>query len=237
MQALSVSHFTKRYGKNLAVDNLSFTVAPGEFFGFLGPNGAGKTTTISAITGTVRFSEGAIMVFGTDVQNNYREARKKIGVSPQEFNVDIFATAEKILWYAGGYYGMNKTKRRDRIKTLFEILELTAHAHKRFKELSGGLKRRVMLARAMIHDPEILILDEPTAGVDVELCQQLWKYLQEINAQGKTVILTSHYLEEVELLCNRIGVIANGKLVGIDSKDAFVRHGSLEQEYLRLTQS
>lgn len=236
--ALRLSHFTKTYGNVTAVHDLSFDIAPGEFFGFLGRNGAGKTTTISAITGINTIDEGTIDVFGIDAKHNYKQARKKIGLSPQEFNVDIFAPAEKILWYVGGYYGMNKIDRRKRMDELFKTFDLEEHRTKPFRALSGGLKRRVLLARAMIHDPELLILDEPTAGVDVELRHELWKYLKDINVQGKTILLTSHYLEEVELLCNRIGIIDNGRLIALDTKEAFIQDGStLEKKYLELTKT
>ena len=236
MDALKISSFSKRYGDVVAVNNISFAIAPGEFFGFLGSNGAGKTTTISAITGTKRFEEGKITVFGIDVQENYREARKKIGISPQEFNVDMFTTVDKILWYMGGYFGMTKAQRLSRMDELCDIFDLQPHRTKRFMHLSGGLKRRVMLARAMMHDPEILILDEPTAGVDVELRRELWEYLKTLNTAGKTILLTSHYLEEVELLCNRIGIIANGEIVTIADKSEFTKDGStLEDAYLRIT--
>lgn len=234
--ALSIQHFTKRYGDFVAVDDVTLSIAPGEFFGFLGPNGAGKTTTISCVTGIGTFTEGDIRVFGVDVRKNFREARKKIGLSPQEFNIDIFAPVEKILWYMGGYYGMPKKDRQARIDELLKRFDLEKHRDKPFRHLSGGLKRRVMLARAMIHSPELLILDEPTAGVDVELRRELWTYLRELSAAGKTIILTSHYLEEVEQLCNRIAIIYNGKIVAVGDKSEFTQGGrKLEERYLELT--
>ena len=236
MNALEIKNFTKRYGYFVAVDNISFNIKEGEFFGFLGRNGAGKTTTIHSVVGVNRFSEGSINVFGVDVQKDYRDARKLIGISPQEFNIDIFAPATKILWYVGGFYGMTKAERIERMNELFDIFDLQAHKDKQFRELSGGLKRRVMLARAMIHDPKMLILDEPTAGVDVELRHEMWEYLKKINQQGKTILLTSHYLEEVELLCNKIGIIDGGKIVAIGDKSEFTKHGkTLEKTYLELT--
>ncbi len=235
MSALVIKNFTKRYGDKVAVDNISLEIKPGEFFGFLGPNGAGKTTTISCTTGTATITEGTISVFGLDVEKDFREARKKIGLSPQEFNVDIFATIYKTIWYTGGYYGIPQRQREERIAELFKIFDLTKFAHQPFRILSGGYKRRVMLARAMIHDPELLILDEPTAGVDIELRHDLWKYLQRINGEGKTILLTSHYLEEVERLCNRIAIINNGKIEAIgDKKDFIGEHHTLEQKYLEI---
>ena len=236
MHALEILHFTKKYGKAIAVDDLSLTVGSGEFFGFLGRNGAGKTTTISCITGIGRITSGSIKVFGKDVEKDYREARMLVGLSPQEFNIDIFATTEKVLWYMAGFYGMPTVDRTKRISELLKILDLEGHREKQFRQLSGGLKRRVLLARAMVHDPKLLILDEPTAGVDVELRLELWKYLKQINEQGKTIVFTSHYLEEVEELCQRIAIIDNGKIIADAPKADFTRDGStLEAKFLSLT--
>lgn len=237
MNALEIVNFTKSYGDTVAVDDISLSIPQGEFFGFLGKNGAGKTTTISAITGIGTLTSGSIKVFGIDVEREYRDARKKIGLSPQEFNVDIFQKVEKLLWFIGGYYGMTGKERTARTEELLDIFELQEHRHKKFMELSGGLKRRAMLARAMIHDPELLILDEPTAGVDVELRHELWKYLKRINEEGKTIFFTSHYLEEVEALCHRIAIIDGGKIIADAAKSEYTKDGSsLEKKYLELTQ-
>ena len=235
--ALEIKNLTKKYDKStLAVDDVSFSIKKGEFFGFLGPNGAGKTTTINSITGISRFDSGTIKTFGLDVVKDYREARRKIGLSPQEFNVDVFASTEKILNWMGGFYGLNKKERKERIDSLLSRFNLYPHKDKQFRTLSGGLKRRVMFARAMVHKPDLLILDEPTAGVDVELRHELWKFLQELNKEGKTILLTSHYLEEVEMLCNRIAIINNGKIVAIGDKSDFVSDGkNLEKKYLEIT--
>jgi ABC-2 type transport system ATP-binding protein len=236
--ALDVSHVSKSYGATKVLDDLSFSVRPGEFFGFLGPNGAGKSTTIHLTTGIARMQDGAIRVFGHDVVKDYREARRHVGLSPQEFNVDIFETVRNLLDFVAGYYGVRKARRRERIGMLLERFDLTTHADKEFRALSGGLKRRVLLARALVHDPELLILDEPTAGVDVELRHELWKYLRELNEAGKTIVLTSHYLEEVELLCNRIAIVNGGRIVEVGDKSAFVSGGrTLEQRYLELTKT
>jgi ABC-2 type transport system ATP-binding protein len=236
--ALLLEHVTKKYGTNTAVDDISFSVAPGEFFGFLGPNGAGKSTTIHLITGIARLQTGTIRVCGHDVVEDYRNARACVGLSPQEFNVDIFETTERLLDFVAGYYGLQKAERKERISMLIEQFDLTKHAKKEFRALSGGLKRRVMLARALVHDPTLLILDEPTAGVDVELRHELWRYLQMLSQQGKTIILTSHYLEEVELLCNRIGIIYGGRIVALGDKAEFLANGkTLEQRYLELTKN
>lgn len=238
INALQIDHFSKSYGQQKAVDDISFSVAEGEFFGFLGPNGAGKSTAIHCITGIAHYEIGTIRVFGVDARSEYRKARTLVGLSPQEFNVDIFAPVYDILWLVGGYYGVPSAVRKERIQYLLERFELTPHAKKPFMTLSGGLKRRVLLARAMVHDPKLLILDEPTAGVDVELRRELWKYLQELNAAGKTIVLTSHYLEEVEYLCSRIAIVNKGKIVAIGKKEEFTSGGrKLEETYLEITGS
>jgi ABC-2 type transport system ATP-binding protein len=237
MDALNVKGLKKSYGKNVAVDNISLKIARGEFFGFLGPNGAGKTTTIHCITGVATYHEGDISVFGIDVKGQYRDARRKIGIAPQEFNIDFFAPVRKTLDYIGGYYGIPRQIRAERVERLLRQFELTEHAEKQFRHLSGGLKRRVMIARAMVHDPEFLILDEPTAGVDVHLRHELWRFLMEINAAGKTILLTSHYIEEVEKLCSRIAIINKGSIVAVGDKEDFLKEGgNLEDYYLRITQ-
>lgn len=236
--ALAVSHVSKSYGASKALNDVSFTVARGEFFGFLGPNGAGKSTTIHLIAGIARMELGTIQVFGKDVVGEYREARRNIGLSPQEFNIDIFETVENILDFVAGYYGLRKVQRRERIEELLERFDLADRRKKEFRQLSGGLKRRVMLARAMVHNPDLLILDEPTAGVDVELRHELWRYLRELNDAGKTIVLTSHYLEEVELLCSRIAILNNGVIVEEGTKEAFLQGGrKLEERYLELTKT
>ncbi|MBI2109491.1 MAG: ABC transporter ATP-binding protein [Parcubacteria group bacterium] len=234
--ALEIKNLKKSYGKNVAVDGISFSIEQGEFFGLLGPNGAGKTTTIHCITGIGTITSGSISILGLDVVKEYRETRKKIGLSPQDYNVDIFAKVWKILDYAGGYYGMRKKERMNRIEKVLAECRLTEHKEKAFQHLSGGLKRRLMLARALMHDPEILILDEPTAGIDVEFRHELWEFLRKLNKSGKTIILTSHYLEEVELLCSRIGIIHKGNLAALGRKDEFVKDGKkLEDKYLIIT--
>ena len=240
MHALEIVNLRKVYSgkkKTLAVDDVSFSIKPGEFFGFLGPNGAGKTTTIHCITGIATLQGGSISLFGIDVVRDYREARKKVGLSPQEFNVDLFSKVWKILDYVGGYYGMKKDARLSRIGELLHQFNLGEHKEKPFMTLSGGLKRRVMLARAMVHNPDLLILDEPTAGVDVNLRRMLWKDLERLNKEGKTIFLTSHYLEEVEQLCSRIAIIHKGKIIADAPKEDFIKHGGkLEQRYLELTE-
>lgn len=233
---LTIDHLTKKYGDKLAVDDLSLSIKRGMFFGLLGPNGAGKSTTIKCITGIGKITSGRILVDGLDVEKEYKQARGKVGLSPQDFNVDFFGTCEKILDYMGGYYGIPKHIRDERINALLKQFELEEHRHKKFDALSGGLKRRLILARALINEPPLLILDEPTAGIDVEQRHALWGYLRKLNANGTTIILTSHYLEEVEALCSHVAIINSGKIVAEGTKDEFVKDGSsLEEKYLKIT--
>lgn len=235
--ALNIQHLHKKYRKGaVAVHDLDLSIPRGEFFGLLGPNGAGKSTTIHCITGISQPTSGTISVFGKDAVKEYTAARSLVGLSPQEFDVDPFETVPNILDYMAGYHGMPKARRSERIAELIERFQLGPHAQKKFMHLSGGLKRRAILARALVHDPQLLILDEPTAGVDVETRIVLWEYLQEINREGKTIILTSHYLEEVEKLCNHIAIITNGSLVKEGPKHDFVKEpGGLESVYLAAT--
>ena len=235
--ALSISHLRKVYARGtVAVEDISLTVPEGEFFAFLGPNGAGKSTTIHCITGIAEPTAGKIEIFGIDAVKDYREARRLVGLCPQEFNVDPFATPRQIVDWMRGYFGMAAKARKERTDMLMERFELILHQKKQFRELSGGLKRRVVLARALIHDPKLIILDEPTAGVDVELRRVLWRYLAEINKDGKTILLTSHYLEEVERLCRQIAIVNKGLVVREGTKDEMVGEpGGLEQAYLVAT--
>ncbi len=235
---LIINHLTKKYGDVVAVNDLSLTIKRGMFFGLLGPNGAGKSTTIKCITGIGKITQGNIVVDGFDVEKDYKMARGKVGLSPQDFNVDFFGTCEKILGYMAGYYGVPKNIREKRVNNLLKRFDLEEHRHKAFDKLSGGLKRRLVLARALVNEPTLLILDEPTAGIDVEQRRALWGYLRELNAAGTTIILTSHYLEEVEALCTDIAVINHGKIVASGTKDEFIKDGSsLEQKYLEITKS
>ncbi len=233
---LSIKNLTKKYGEATAVNDLSLEIPRGSFYGFLGPNGAGKSSTINCIIGVARITSGTITVNGHDVVEDYKEARKQIGISPQEFNTDFFGKPEDIVEGMAGYYGIPADVRKKRTDELLERFDLTKHRKKKFMELSGGMKRRLILARALVNDPELLILDEPTAGVDVEQRHDLWKYFRELNAAGKTIILTSHYLEEVELLCNEIAIINQGKIVAQGTKDSFIKDGhTLEEKYLSIT--
>ena len=235
--ALSIRNLRKVYRRgNVAVDDLSLTVNEGDFFGFLGPNGAGKSTTIHCITGIAEPTAGTIEIFGVDAVKNYREARRLVGLCTQEFNVDPFATPRQIVDWMGGYFGMNARARKERIDYLIERFDLIPHQKKQFRQLSGGLKRRVVLARALVNDPKLIILDEPTAGVDVELRRVLCRYLAEINKDGRTILLTSHYLEEVERLCRQIAIVDKGRIVREGTKDEIAgTPGGLENAYLVAT--
>ena len=210
-----------------AVDDLTLDVPQGEFFGFLGPNGAGKTTTINAIVGLATIQGGSIEIFGHDVVREFREARRLIGLSPQEYNFDRFLTIEEILVFQAGYYGVPAREAKVRTAELLERFELTDKRRATPLQLSGGMKRRLTLARALVHRPRLLILDEPTAGMDVELRIELWDFLRSINEDGMTILMTSHYIEEVELLCQRVGIINEGRLVALEDKAALLAsHGS-----------
>lgn len=237
---LEIKDLVKVYGSGKdakrAVDNISLTIPKGSFFGLLGPNGAGKSTTIHCITGVAQPTSGSIMVDGVDVVQDYKLARTKVGLSPQEFNVDIFSTPEELMDYMGGYYAIPRAERWERINELIARFDLGQHRGVKFQKLSGGLKRRAMLGRALVHTPDLLILDEPTAGVDVEQRHDLWQYLKEMNERGKTIILTSHYLEEIQYLCNEIAIINHGKIVAEGSKESFMKDGkSVEDTYLEIT--
>ncbi|HEY0964827.1 MAG TPA: ABC transporter ATP-binding protein, partial [Candidatus Paceibacterota bacterium] len=234
---LEIKDLVKVYGSGktakTAVDHITLTVPKGSFFGLLGPNGAGKSTTIHCITGITQPTSGEILIDGVDVVKEYKKARTKVGLSPQEFNLDFFAPVEKLIDYMGGYYGIPKAERETRRDELIQRFDLEEHRKVKFQKLSGGLKRRAMLARALIHTPELLILDEPTAGVDVEQRHALWDYLKEMNNRGKTIILTSHYLEEIQQLCNDIAVINHGNIIWQGTKEAFMEGGrSVEERYL-----
>lgn len=236
---LEIKNLVKEYGSGprakRAVDNISLSIPRGSFFGLLGPNGAGKSSTIHCVTGIAQPTSGQIFVDGVDVVQDYKRARTKVGLSPQEFNVDIFATPVQLMDFMGGYYGIRQEVRQQRIVDLLKRFDLETHRAVKFQKLSGGLKRRAMLARALIHTPDLLILDEPTAGVDVAQRRDLWAYLKEMNEQGTTIILTSHYLEEIQALCREIAVINEGRIIWRGSKEDFMADGkSVEEKYLEL---
>ncbi|GAC1311373.1 MAG: ABC transporter ATP-binding protein [Vulcanimicrobiaceae bacterium] len=215
--ALRVERLRKQYGDFTAVDGISLEVARGDFFGFLGPNGAGKTTSINAIVGLAIPTSGTIEIFGYDSRRAWREARRLVGLAPQEYNFDRYLSIRDVLIYQAGYYGLRGAAVRARADDLLERFGLGSKANDTFVKLSGGMKRRLSLARALVHEPELLILDEPTAGVDVELRIELWQLLRELNAAGTTIILTTHYLEEAEALCKNIAIVEGGRLVAMES--------------------
>jgi ABC-2 type transport system ATP-binding protein len=236
--ALQITDLVKRYPTGVeALKGVSLQIGEGEFFGLLGPNGAGKSTLIHCTTGLAQPTAGDIRVFGHDAVHHYEQARVAVGLAPQEPNLDFFLTVEETLDYHGGYFGMPKRDRRERSKELLEEFSLTEKRNDRTRTLSGGMKRRLILARALMHRPRLLILDEPTAGVDVELRLELWHYVQRINSEGTTILLTTHYLEEAEQLCNRIAFINHGEIVASGSSgDLAETYGvrSLEDAYLTL---
>jgi len=207
---LKIDHLTKYYGSLSAVDDVSFTIHEGEIFGLLGPNGAGKTSIISTITTLEDPTEGIVSVFGYDVTKNPKRAKYLTGCVPQELVLHGFFSLEEILYIHSGYYGCLHNK--ERVDYLIHKLALNAHRHKRVKELSGGLKRRMMIAKALVHRPRLLLLDEPTAGVDVELRALLWDFVRELQNEGVSILLTTHYLEEAEALCDRVLFLDEGKL-------------------------
>ncbi len=211
LQALEIQSLYKSYDqKRFAVQNVSLQVAPGEVFGLLGPNGAGKTSLISTITTLEKPTKGSVKVFGYDVSSQSFEAKKMLGVVHQEVINSGFFDVEEILVFQSGYYGIRNNL--DRIHFLLHKLSLWEHRHKKVKQLSGGMKRRLMIAKALVHNPKLLLLDEPTAGVDISLRESLWKFVSELRDEGMSILLTTHYLEEAENLCDRIGIINLGQI-------------------------
>jgi ABC-2 type transport system ATP-binding protein len=218
MPAVSFQNVSKTYitarGEFPALKGVTFDIERGEFFGLLGPNGAGKTTLISILAGLSRASSGHVSVLGADVQSNYAQARRHIGVVPQELVFDPFFTVREALRFQSGYFGIRDNA--DWIDELLDGLGLADKANANMRQLSGGMKRRVLVAQALVHKPPVIVLDEPTAGVDVELRQTLWQFISRLNKQGSTVLLTTHYLEEAEALCGRIAMLKKGELVALD---------------------
>jgi ABC-2 type transport system ATP-binding protein len=230
--ALEIASLTKRYddarqrrlsrrsagaGSFLALDRLDLTVPDGAFFGLLGPNGAGKTTLISAVTNLIRVTAGDIRVFGRP--HDSLEARRLVGLAEQDVNLDRFLDVEETLVYHGGYFGMTRRDARRRAREMIDVFDLRAKAQVRAPKLSGGMRRRLLLARALMHEPRLVILDEPTAGVDFELRLDLWRYIRRLHLGGTTILLTTHYLEEAEELCEEIALIRGGRLLARDSAE------------------
>jgi len=236
--ALHIVDLEKRYPTGVeALRGVSLDIEPGQLFGLLGPNGAGKSTLIHCTTGLAQPTGGTIEVFGHDAIDGYAPARQAVGLAPQEPNIDWFLTVAETLDYHAGYFGMPKRERRERTDELLETFSLTEKRDERTRTLSGGMKRRLILARAMMHKPRLLILDEPTAGVDVELRLELWHYVQRINQEGTTILLTTHYLEEAEQLCDRIAFITEGQIVAEGTNEEVAERfgvANLEDAYLAL---
>jgi ABC-2 type transport system ATP-binding protein len=213
--AIEALNVEKRYGALRALAGVSLAVAEGEFFGLLGPNGAGKTTLINVVAGLARASAGTVRVMGADVVGEYRRARRMLGVVPQELVFDPFFSVRETLRFQSGYFGL---RRNDAwIDEVMHHLDLTAKADANMRTLSGGMKRRVLVAQALVHRPPVIVLDEPTAGVDVGLRQALWQFIRRLNRSGHTIVLTTHYLEEAEELCDRIAMLKAGRIVALDS--------------------
>lgn len=232
MSAISFQSVSKTYPSTRsqtgpgvrALEAVSFDIQPGEFFGLLGPNGAGKTSLISILAGLSRASTGRVLVHGCDVVKDYANARRLLGVVPQELVFDPFFTVREALRIQSGYFGV--THNDDWIDELLVSLGLTDKAHANMRQLSGGMKRRMLVAQALVHKPRVIVLDEPTAGVDVELRQTLWQFIAKLNKQGSTVLLTTHYLEEAEALCSRIAMLKQGRVVALAQTSELLKAAS-----------
>lgn len=230
---LKISHLTKCFDKLVAVDDVSFEIKPGEVFGLLGPNGAGKTTIISSIVTLLSQTKGTIEVFGTDVRKNPRLAKTHLGFVPQELIHHGFFTVEEILKYHATYFGIKVDQAN--LQYLLEKLHLWHHRKKLVNQLSGGMKRRLLIIKALIHKPKVLLLDEPTAGVDIELRASLWDFIQELKQEEMSILLTTHYLEEAEHLCDRIGILNGGRLQRADATEKLLKEHSSKKVTLILT--
>ena len=232
--AVSIVDVVKHFGALKALDGVSLEIAEGEFFGLLGPNGAGKTTLISTLAGLVRADSGRLAVLGHDVVRDYRQARNLLGVVPQELVFDPFFSVRETLRIQSGYFGLRHNDAW--IDEILDNLDLAGKADVNMRRLSGGMKRRVLVAQALVHKPPVIVLDEPTAGVDVELRQGLWQFVRRLNNEGHTIILTTHYLEEAEALCGRIALMKQGKVIALDTTAnlmAAYPGGSLEDVFVR----
>jgi ABC-2 type transport system ATP-binding protein len=233
--ALELRSLTKRYDDGtLAVEDLDLVVPDGEFFGLLGPNGAGKTTIINAVCNLIRVTAGDVLVFGETADSLL--ARRWVGLAEQDINLDRFLTVEETLVYHGGYFGMTGPEARERAREMIDVFDLRSKRDVRTPKLSGGMRRRLLLARALMHRPRLVILDEPTASVDFELRQELWRYIRRLHSEGTTILLTTHYLEEAEALCEEIALIRGGRLLARDSAEGLrARYdaGSLADVYVK----
>ena len=224
-KAIVFKNIKKSYGSLQAVNGINLTIYQGEFFGLLGPNGAGKSTLINMLAGIVKSTSGSIKAMGFDVEKNYQEARHSLGIVPQELVFDPFFNVREMLRFQAGYFGKGR-ENYDWIDEVLERLDLTEKAFTNMRQLSGGMKRRALIAQALAHRPPIIVLDEPTAGVDVELRQRLWAFMKDLNQSGHTIVLTTHYLEEAENLCKRVAMVNRGKLVALDDTKKLIRKNS-----------
>jgi ABC-2 type transport system ATP-binding protein len=224
-KAIVFKNIKKSYGSVQAVNGINLTIYQGEFFGLLGPNGAGKSTLINMLAGIVKSTSGSIKAMGFDVEKNYQEARHSLGIVPQELVFDPFFNVREMLRFQAGYFGKGR-ENYDWIDEVLEKLDLTEKAFTNMRQLSGGMKRRALIAQALAHRPPIIVLDEPTAGVDVELRQRLWAFMKDLNQSGHTIVLTTHYLEEAENLCKRVAMVNQGKLVALDDTKKLIRKNS-----------
>jgi len=221
---IEINNLRKIYSNgNEALKGININIERGKFFGLLGPNGAGKTTTIGILTGLINLTSGNVKVDGLDVLKDYKKTRKMIGLSPQEINLDVFFTIKELLVFQGGYYGLSLKESKERVDNILKDLGLGDKINSKVRELSGGMKRRVQIAKALIHDPEIIILDEPTAGVDIELRHYLWDSLRDMNINdNKTLLLTTHYIEEAEILCDEVAIIDDGEIIAQGSPNELI---------------
>ncbi len=215
--AVQISDLSKRYGSLTAIDHLQLEIPSGEFLGLLGPNGAGKSTLINCIVGLAKPTTGEVKVFGHSVRSEPLKAKSFMGFSPQEVNVERFFNLRRTLEFQGGFYGLSKARAKDRAQEMLEQFGLVEKAKEQFFRLSGGMRKRLLIARAMMGYPKLLILDEPTAGVDVAQRHELWKYLSHLNRDGTTIILTTHYIDEAQALCERVGIINHGRILELGS--------------------
>ena len=238
MNAIEIQSLKKTYDTGeKALKGINLIIPQGSFFGLLGPNGAGKTTTIGILTGLVNKTSGNAKIMNHDIIQNYKLSRKSIGLSPQEINLDVFFSIKQILMFQAGYYGMPSEIANKRVNDILKKLDIYDKRNNTARHLSGGMKRRVQIAKALVHDPPVLILDEPTAGVDIELRHMLWEYLKDLNDEGRTILLTTHYIEEAEKLCDQIAIINEGVIIKQGNTSSIIKEVSLNTIELELENS
>lgn len=233
-KAIAFKNVKKNYGQLKAVNGINLSIEQGEFFGLLGPNGAGKSTLINMLAGLVRPTAGSISAMGFDVIKDYQNARHSLGIVPQELVFDPFFNLREMLRFQAGYFGKGKSN-DIWVDEVIERLDLTSKVSTNMRMLSGGMKRRALIAQALVHRPPVIVLDEPTAGVDVELRQRLWAFVKELNKEGHTIVLTTHYLEEAEALCNRVAMLRNGEVVALDTTTNLLKKFAAKNLKLRLS--